>query len=947
MAKAVINYDKDLPEIRDRRPWEKPGSYLVKDEVEPTGWREDTSGRRPTKLLLVPKIRKAVDVWRDSGYEGASEVSQRLFEYWFHEDHKINGFDAPFRYYFCQREAIDTLVWLMEIAGQQDAKSLIETHGTVYQQDLLSRNIEFQTTIDGKRQIRRYIPELEQYGIQDLPPEDLYRFAFKMATGSGKTWVMAMMVVWSRFHKQRVPGSKLSTNFLIVAPNVIVHQRLEKDFANNRIFRELPLIPPEWKGGFTQKVILRGEAAEPDPSGNLFLTNIHQLYESRDQEWTPGNAVEALLGRNPAPDLAVSGQRTMLERVKSLKDLVVLNDEAHHVHDDDLAWNQSLLAIHNALPQGLCAWLDFSATPKDQNGMYFPWTVVDYPLAQAVEDKIVKAPLIVTKEDDPNQPTDDPDGITTENVAEKYGYWLQAAAQRWKEHWQVYKKLRTRPVLFVMAEKNAYADTLGEYLWKTREFGFKESEVLVIHTDNTGEVRKGDIEKARQAARDIDKAESKIKAIVSVMMLREGWDVRNVTVVLGLRPFTARAEILPEQVIGRGLRLMTQVSPDQIQTLEVLGTRNLLEVLRDQLESEGVGVTSTKDNPPLPVIIEPVQERLNYDIAIPITKPSLTHDFRKLSTVDVSTLEAIYDQEELDESFRIGLKMEFAMTETEVHQVDVALQIRSAQELLASIANKTVARANLTNCFAEMYPIIQDYVENRCFGQKIKLSDETIRSHLERLELQDGIARYMARKFATLAIERHAVEFEKEDYRLSLTKPFSWRRNLPPLEAEKTIFNFVATYNDFERSFATFLDGAEDVVRFAALGTTEQGHSGTTFHIDYLKPSGAIGFYYPDWVVVQKTKDSEVNWIVETKGRVWEGTAEKDAAAREWCKRVSEATGKPWKYTRINQSEFTGEHPTFRTLLIDKAIKASSQRHKNMQPVTQEEIRRWKEEGRR
>ena len=149
-------------------------------------------------------------------------------------------------------------------------------------------------------------------------------------------------------------------------------------------------------------------------------------------------------------------------------------------------------------------WLDFSATPKDQNGMYFPWTVVDYPLAQAVEDRIVKAPIIVTKENDPNQPAEDPDKVKQENVAEKYGYWLRAAVHRWKEHWRIYKRLNTRPVLFVMAEKNVYADALGEYLWKTEEFGFKKSEVLVIHTDNTGEVRKGDIEKARQAARDID-----------------------------------------------------------------------------------------------------------------------------------------------------------------------------------------------------------------------------------------------------------------------------------------------------------------------------------------------------------------------------------------------------------------------------------------------------------
>jgi type III restriction enzyme len=220
---------------------------------------------------------------------------------------------------------------------------------------------------------------------------------------------------------------------LLVAPNVIVYQRLEKDFGANRVFYQIPLIPPEWRAMFSQKVILRGEASEPDPSGNLFLTNIHQLYESRDQAWTPANAVETLLGKKPVQDLAASGQRSMLERVKSLKDLMVLNDEAHHVHEEDLAWSQSLLAIHRALPKGLSLWLDFSATPKDQNGMYFPWTVCDYPLAQAVEDRIVKAPLIVTKEDDPKQPAEDPDGVTKENVAEKYGYWLRAAVQRWRE----------------------------------------------------------------------------------------------------------------------------------------------------------------------------------------------------------------------------------------------------------------------------------------------------------------------------------------------------------------------------------------------------------------------------------------------------------------------------------------------------------------------------------
>jgi type III restriction enzyme len=929
MARAVIAYDKDLPEIPGRRPWEKPTSYLLKDDKAPTGWRENTSGRRPSHLLLVPKIRTAVDAWREQTYPGASDVTRRLFEYWFDEDHEATDFPVPFRYYFCQREAIETLVWLVEIAGERDAQKLIQSYSEVYKKDLFSENIVFQTTMDGKRQLRRYVPELDGEGVQDLPPEDLRRFAFKMATGSGKTWVIAMAVVWSHFHKKRVPASELSTNFLIVAPNVIVYQRLEKDFASNNIFRQLPLVPPEWRP-FEPKVILRGEATEPDASGNLFLTNIHQLYESRDKEWTPVNAVDALLGRKPVKDLA-AGQRSMLERVKSLKDLVVLNDEAHHVHDEDLAWSQSLLGIHRALPKGLGLWIDFSATPKDQSGMYFPWTVCDYPLAQAVEDRIVKAPLIVTKENDPKHPKQDPDNITKDNVAEKFGYWLRAAVQRWKDHWSVYKKLDTKPVLFIMAEKNVYADALGAYLWKTKEFGFKEAEVLVIHTDSEGEITKGDLEKAREAARDIDKPENKTKAIISVMMLREGWDVKNVTVVLGLRPFTAKAEILPEQVIGRGLRLMPNVSPDRTQTLEVLGTRNLLNVLRTQLEAEGVGVTTTKADPPRPIIIEPVQERLAYDIAIPITKPRLVHDIRKLSDLDVAVLKPVFEQEELAEVYRVRLKLEFATTETEVSQVDIgAGELPPPQELLGSITNKVIDRAKLPNRFAELYPAVRDYVAARCFGQTVDLEHDAIRSHLSRLEIQEGIAKYLARMIAELTIDRRAIEFERADNRLSETKPFSWRRNLPPLVAKKTVFNYVATYNVFERRFAEFLDNkAADVLRFAALGTTEQGESGTAFRVDYLKPSGAIGFYHPDWVVVQETKAGEVNWIIETKGRVWEGTTAKDEAIREWCERVSAATGDDWRYVRVNQTEFESRNAKTLGKLIDDLL----QGHRGKAPI--------------
>jgi type III restriction enzyme len=112
---------------------------------------------------------------------------------------------------------------------------------------------------------------------------------------------------------------------------------------------------------------------------------------------------------------------------------------------------------------------------------------------------------------------------------------------------------------------------------------------------------------------------------------------------------------------------------------------------------------------------------------------------RKLSVLGPATLEAIYDQEDLDEVFRINLKMAFATTETEVHQADLAAgTLPMAQALLGAITNKVIRQAGLTNAFADLFPIVRTYVATRCFGKTIDVDHDTIRSHLQRLEMQGG-----------------------------------------------------------------------------------------------------------------------------------------------------------------------------------------------------------------
>ena len=888
---TVISYDRALPEVPGRTPHTRPDQYLEKLGAGDYAVRQ---GRRPSDMFLVNKLRAAVDKWRDGGYPGASDVSKRLMQFWFDQDHLLKD-GSVFRYWWAQRESLETLIYLAEVRGFQDLESVIAEFGDIPKHGMLEMPFHIETDMDGNRRLRRYVSEVQQDAVQDLPEKNLPRYAFKMATGSGKTVVMAMAMVWSYFHRRLVPGSQQADNFLIVAPNVIVFERLEKDFASNKIFHALPLIPPEWQAQWDMKVILRGESAQPAPRGNLFLVNIQQIYESREDDWTPSHALDAILGRPPKQDLAAY-QPSMLERIKSLPNLMVLNDEAHHVHDDELEWNKTLLALHDNLKikagHGLTLWLDFSATPKTQVGTYYPWIIVDYPLAQAIEDQVVKAPLIVHQVDKKA-----PDGVTQHNVVEAYHDWIVVALDRWKEHTRIYKGVGQKPVLFIMAEKTVYADRIGEHIRKQTRL--RRSEVLVIHTDTKGNITKKDLDVARAAARDIDTND--IKIIVSVMMLKEGWDVRNVSVVLGLRPFTSKAGILPEQAVGRGLRLMQGISPDRRQTLEVIGTDAFEDFVRE-LEQEGVGIDTVSTPPPAPVWIYPVQEKLAYDIAIPLTRPKYTHEYKNLAQLDPLSLEPIYKADVLAEEMAIEIEMTFAPTGTTVHQAVITPERPlMSQEFLSDITHAVAKPIGLTGQFAQLYSIVKRYVQQRSFGVEVDLESEDIKRRLRDPMLQESIATFLRRRIAQLTTQEREIEFENPDFKLSQTKSFTWRRQ--HVECRRTLFNLVATFNDLETRFARFLDDAPDIERFASLASSGEA-SATRFKVDYLKTTGAIGFYHPDFVAVQKTHDGAINWIIETKGREYENIQHKDESIEDWCQKISAQTDQTWRYLKVPQIIF-------------------------------------------
>jgi type III restriction enzyme len=468
--------------------------------------------------------------------------------------------------------------------------------------------------------------------------------------------------------------------------------------------------------------------------------------------------------------------------------------------------------------------------------------------------------------------------------------------------------------MFVMCEKIDHANRIGRWLVDPMGGGFDSDEVLVIHTDDQGEVTEAALPELRRQARDVDEPENPVRVVVSVLVLREGWDVRNVTTVLGLRPGTAAAGILPEQAVGRGLRLMLGVSPDSTQVLEVLGSAAFEDFVR-QLESEGVHIRTETKAPKPPITVTPTSRRAAYDIKIPRTPTYLARRYENIADVDIDELPTLFESSDSDDSASIHLRAEAAVYGYDLGEIEVEdTRVPLVAEVVAAITRRTEAAAGLTFDFARVVPIVKRYLSERCFGDVIDLEEDKFRRFLGHPGTQEVVAGRLGAALGELTAEREPITIEGNPIRLSETSPFLWRRE--HLVCKRTIFNAVATFNAFESAFAQFLDSRAEVDRFAALAETFTG-----FAVQYVKPSGASGLYYPDWVVVQSGEGQDANWIIETKGRVWEGTDKKDAAVTYWCDQVSALTGIPWRYVRVNQTTFESQPWTSFQELVDAALR--------------------------
>lgn len=815
---------------------------------------------RVSTAPLVPAIREKVKGWREDGYKGVSETTHLLLNHWFHTDHR-QADGRKFAYHYFQREAVETLVYLYEVAKVRRHKGLVESFAT--RSDL----------------------RLLQY-------DDFARYCVKMATGSGKTKVMSLVVAWQFFNAVAEANDDFGKTFLVIAPNVIVFERLRTDFEGGRIFRTDPVVPPEleifWRDF---QCYMRGDGERAGSLGALYLTNIQQFYERQKSGSDEPDEMTAVLGSRPPAQIS-----SVEEFDKRIADrggpVVVLNDEAHHTHEEESEWNRIIRGLNGDVAGGLAAQLDFTATPRHSKGQLFSWTIYDYPLKQAIIDNVVKRPLKGIAQ-----------GITEQrsNIAStRYQAFLAAGVERWKEYRQQLAPLAKKPVLFVMMNDTSEADDVGDWLRKKYPAEFGGEQLLIIHTDRSGEVSKKDLDAARRASREVDDDKSPINCIVSVMMLREGWDVQGVTVIVGLRPYTSKANILPEQTVGRGLRLMFRGATGYTERVDVIGNKTFIEFVEQLEREEDIELETFKLGEKVSIVtISPDPKKADCDIALPVLSPILTRKrslAEEIAGLDVKAFDCPVLPRKQDDAAAQRFRYEgydIISLQKIVEREYTIPEPQTAEEVIGYYARRIAQDVKLPSQFAALAPKVREFLEIRAFGEPVALDGAGMIK-----AIGSNVAQYVTVKTFVEALRKLAItELEPQLVHagrlLSETPPFPWSR--PTLAADKCIFNLVPCANGFEKQFAQFLQKAPDVQRFAKL--PEQ----FGFAIEYTDNTGNLRYYEPDFVAL--TADG-VHYLVETKGLEDTNVANKDRAAQLWCENATQLAKKPWAYLKVLETAY-------------------------------------------
>ena len=857
---------------------------------------------------LVAQLRRKVKEFRDSGYAGATDTSRSLLNWWFKEPHLLPGvgnISGNFEYYFAQRESIETIVYLCDVVGAKDKYDLMR--------------------FDASGDVSA-----------SMFDETWRRYVIKMATGSGKTKVMSLALAWSFFHKLYEPESNLSRNFLVITPNIIVLDRIYKDFQGLRIFFDDPVLPDNgydgrsWRNDFQLTLHKQDDVRVTQATGNIFLTNIHRVYSGNDIPPSPDddNTMDYFLGKRPTG--ATTDSKVDLGMiVRDIDELMVLNDEAHHVHDKSLAWFQSIEDIHNRLLQkggSLSLQVDVTATPKHNNGAIFVQTVSDYPLVEAISQNVVKHPVL-------------PDAASRAKLhehqsakfTEKYSDYLELGVIEWRKAYEEHQKMGKKAILFVMTDDTKNCDDVAEYL--ESHYPDLEGGVLTIHTKNNGEIseaasgkKKEELEALRKQANEIDNSQSPYKAIVSVLMLKEGWDVRNVTTIVGLRAYSSKSNVLPEQTLGRGLRKMY---PGYIEEyVSVVGTDAFMEFV-ESIQAEGVELERKAmgegTKPKAPLVIEVDNENTNknmeiLDIEIPVLTPRVYREYKNLADliIDSTRFQPVaYREFSAEEQREIVFKDITTRKITHTTVLDSA-GIADYRSVIAYFAQTVIRELRLVGGYDVLYGKIKSFVRDALFGQTIDMELPNTLRNLSEIAATKTVLETFKLAINELTVRDKGDAEIRDTIKLRKTRPFI-AKDQGYLISKKSVFNRIIGDSKLELRFASFLDNCDDVTSYA------KNYFAVNFKLDYVNNNGNISNYYPDFIV--KLSDNMIV-IVETKGLEDVDVPSKMARLQQWCEDINRIQSKiVYDFVFVDEEGFDKYKPSLFLQIIDNFKKYKSRKN--------------------
>jgi type III restriction enzyme len=901
MSEDVKGLVIDSPVVNS--PFEEPSRHWVYEEGQPVL----KEGRRPAGVYLkartrgpqlslleeefvplgaVNRIRERVRGWREKGYPGVTPITRQLLQHWRDPERER-------RLFFCQIEAAETLIWLVEA------------------------------------------PPAETQGI-DIPKDNgLRRYACKMATGSGKTVVMAMVIAWQVLNKLDNPrDSRFSDAVLVVCPNLTIKERLQVLLPQHpkNLYEAFDLVPRGFMARLSQ--------------GRYQVTNWH-LFQPRDDSRTRGVVQRGMEG-----DAAFC--RRVLKELGNKQNILVINDEAHHAYrpappaaggcgptaeeEEATVWVGGLDRIQRERGINFCA--DFSATPfyirgtGYDEGEPFPWIVSDFGLADAIECGIVKVPRVPVDDDTgalipkyfrlwehinralpPGERQTARRRAKPESVLREAQGALATLSSEWKRTFEEFQQSRAPvpPVLIVVCDNTDLAKLVHEHIAEGEvgsELANDTAEVTVridtrlleeAEAAVEGETKEAAAERLRKKVATVGKTEwegegdppgKDVRCVVSVSMLNEGWDAPNVTQILGLRAFTS--QLLCEQVVGRGLRRMSyDLNPEtgllEPEYVDVYGVPfEVIPVKKKPTAKAEVQKAS--------ILVKALPERAHLEITFPRVE-GYVFDVRqriRLNLEGVPFLEVGPGQEPTEVTvkpaagYRVGRPDRLGPGMEEVQDRNPFYAEKRLQSTVYELAAELTGRLCQKRpewrarhvLFPQVLRCVWEYIEER-----VVFKEDVPREEVALLKYRQRIIERLSEAIEpdTEAGEPPILPVLERFRPTGSTKDVLFRTSRPCVGTTKShVSHVVLDAAKWEHSVAYRLEQMEEVVAYVK-------NDGLGFTIPY-QWQGQRHEYRPDYLVRLRCPGcpgDELKVVLEVKGHETEQDRQKYAAAERWVKAVN------------------------------------------------------------